>query len=203
MANHAKAQPDNSAVAQELPLDTSDFGLRRHTMGKSRPKIPLATQVQVLFRDGWLCRYCHGPVVFSYSLKYLQDFVTEKGFPTPLAYYHERYRRDASPLCDHLAAVIDHVEAHSRGGSSLEDNLVTACNKCNLKKSAKQASSLKEHRKPKGKYGEPKRWDGMSSLFIVLAHERGVRMTPIEKAWLAEIQAYLLKHPQDHLDSSK
>ncbi|MDD4871909.1 MAG: HNH endonuclease [Kiritimatiellae bacterium] len=163
-------------------------------MKKSRPRIPLATQVRVLFRDGWLCRYCHGPVVFSYSLKYLQDFVARKGFPRPLAYYHERYRRDASPLCDHLAAVIDHVEAHSRGGSSLEDNLVTACNKCNLKKSTKEASSLAEHRKPKGKYGEPKHWDGMSSLFLVLARERGTQMTLAERAWLHELESYLDTH---------
>lgn len=44
--------------------------------------------------------------------------------------------------------------------------------KCNVRKSAGEMTGyLKENppRRVKGKYGEPKYWDGLSSLFLVLA----------------------------------
>ena len=70
--------------------------------------------------------------------------------------------------------MIDHVEAHSRGGASIEANFVTACNKCNTRKSDAQALDFSAHsplHRIRGKYGEPTHWDGLSTLFIMLIEQ--------------------------------
>ena len=65
-------------------------------------------------------------------------------------------REGKARLLDLMGAEIDHVEAHSRGGSIDEPNLVTACHRCNLDKSN---SPVEDFRKrvplpsPRGKYG--------------------------------------------------
>src|ERR1700680_4038891 len=45
---------------------------------------------------------------------------TERGMGDSMS-----WRRDKAPLLDHLGAVSDHVEAHSRGGAADEANFVT------------------------------------------------------------------------------
>jgi|GEM_PF-4197448 len=59
-------------------------------------------------------------------------------------------------MLDHLAAVIDHVEAFSKGGAHGVEKFVPACN---IRKNAGKADEF-EKEKPgfpvKGKYGEPK-----------------------------------------------
>lgn len=50
-----------------------------------RAKIPIAMQVQVFFRDGWMCHYCAQPTVFAPALKYLAQFIKEAGYPYPTA----------------------------------------------------------------------------------------------------------------------
>jgi hypothetical protein len=163
---------------------------------QSRRKIPIAKQVEVLFRDGWLCWLCHRPTVFPLAMKYLADFVREKGYAYPIAFYDFRYRRDQAPMLDHLACVIDHVDAYSRGGLHDGDNFAVACNKCNVKKSAKDKAAYLAENPPKpvkGKYGEPKHWDGMASVFIVLAANQPERLTTNERAWLKEMKLYFAK----------
>jgi 5-methylcytosine-specific restriction endonuclease McrA len=81
-------------------------------------------------------------------MKYLEREVRKTGADTPLAYYHAHWTRQGSPLLDLLGAVIDHVEAFSSGGVSDIENLATACNKCNGRKSAA----------PLAKWGESDRW---------------------------------------------
>jgi hypothetical protein len=99
-------------------------------------------------------------------------------------------------LLDDLGCVIDHVVAHSRGGSHGVENFAVACNKCNACKSAEEkANYLSEHppRSVKGKYGEPKHWDGLASLFVVLARQSPARLTASERAWLRAIESYIGK----------
>ena len=110
-----------------------------------------------------------------------------------MAYFHPRWRRDVSPLLDHLGAVIDHVEAYSKGGDHSESNFVTACNKCNARKNSRRADEYERERpgKPvKGKFGEPKHWDGLASLFLVLAEDEH-ELTETEKAWKHALRAYV------------
>ena len=45
----------------------------------------------------------------------------------------------------------------------------------------------------KGKYGEPRYWDGMASVFVVLARNKVDRLTISERTWLQEIEKYLAK----------
>ena len=106
--------------------------------------------------------------------------------------FDPRWRRDAAPLLDHFGAVIDHVEAYSKGGEHGEANFVTACCKCNVRKNSRQAVDYAQEKpgKPvKGKYGEPVYWDGLSSLFLVLADET-MTLTASEKAWKQALEAH-------------
>jgi len=160
----------------------------------TRPKIPRETQIEVFFQDGWLCRWCHRPTVFAPALKLLERFVRQAGYSHPTAYYDLRYRRDVAPMLDHLAAVIDHVKAYSRNGEHDKANFVTACNKCNIRKSARTAEEYERQnpgRPVKGKYGEPEHWDGLVAVFMVLSAADPGQLTPSERAWRLALQDFL------------
>ncbi len=134
---------------------------------KVRPPLSKELQLSIFRRDRWICRWCNHP-----------------------PYYHAHWTRRDAPLLDELGAVIDHVEAHSTGGLNSEENLATACNKCNGRKSnaAKIKWGKRSKRQPiKGKYGEPQRWDGLSGVFVILAQRDKVGLSASEKAWLKEL----------------
>lgn len=184
----------NNIMTTAKPNKTSPVASANTKMRQSRTKVPLSTQVQIFFRDGWICRWCHRPTVFGPALKLIEQFVQHSGYRHPLAYYDLRYRRDKAPMLDHLAAVIDHVEAFSKGGAHGIENFVTACNKCNVRKNARQAKDFQKDtpgRPVKGKYGEPQNWDGLVSVFIVLADLPPASLTASEKAWRAALQLHL------------
>lgn len=95
-----------------------------------------------------------------------------------------------APLLDDLGAVIDHVAAFPTGGLDNIENLVTACNKCNSQKSSATAAKWGEHRPRKfvkGAYCEPVHWDGLSKLFVLLAHRDSNGLSMSEQKWLAAI----------------
>lgn len=126
-------------------------------------------------------------------MKYLEQLVRHSGgFAGPLAYHDARWRRDKAPLLDELGAVIDHVEAHSRGGVADADNFATACNKCNTRKSADAPEDFRK-RSPrhqvKGKYGEPQEWDGLSTLFVALIERDPETARPSELDWLRVLKS--------------
>jgi len=148
-----------------------------------RPAIPRSLQLRVFRRDGWLCRWCRRPVIFPPVMKYLEHYVRGQGHTGTLAYFDLRWRRDAAPLLDHLAAVVDHVEARSGGGADDELNYATACNKCNARKSAGPPKEPKHI--VKGRYGEPKHWDGLSSVFVALFEQdpKWNGVTKSERDW--------------------
>jgi 5-methylcytosine-specific restriction endonuclease McrA len=145
----------------------------------------------VFRRDRWICRWCHRPVVFAGALKCLEALARERGHLGPLAYYDGGWRRDRAPLLDHLGAVIDHIEAFSGGGAHDESNFATACNKCNARKTNARLDEFQQAvpaRKVKGKYGEPEHWDGLSTLFVLLASGRK-DLAASEKGWLSALRA--------------
>jgi hypothetical protein len=120
-------------------------------------------------------------------------FVRKRNYELPVAYHHPRWRRDTAPLLDHLGCVIDHVVAFAKGGAHDSRNLAVACNKCNVRKSAAEKTAYLTKNPPRrvrGKYGEPEHWDGMASLFVVLAREHREELTPTERLWLRELEAY-------------
>jgi hypothetical protein len=72
------------------------------------------------------------------------------------------------------------------------ENLATACNKCNGRKSAAPLDKWGERptEKPiKGKYGEPENWDGLSSVFVMLAEHDPAALTASEKDWLRALRS--------------
>jgi len=130
-----------------------------------RKALSKALQIQVFRGDRWLCRWCGRPVIFPPAMKYLERYARRRGYTGPLAWSSFAWRRDASPLLDQLGAVIDHVTALSARGAHDVSNFVTACAKCNMRKSAEAVEGFqKKHllRRVKGKYGEPEHWDGCS-----------------------------------------
>jgi len=108
-----------------------------------------------------------------------------------MAYYHLHWTRTTAPLLDELGAVLDHKVAHSGGGPDTEENLVTSCAKCNGRKGNKTQRDwdLRKKRKAiKAKYGEPESWDGLSSLFVLLAERNLASLTAGERAWLRALR---------------
>ena len=158
-----------------------------------RPRIPYDVQVKVFFRDKWLCRLCGRPTVFAPAFKLIKHFVESKGHPRPTAYWSFAYRRDASPLLDEMAAVVDHVRAHAEGGPSREDNLATACCRCNMRKSTEDQitfTTRNPKRRIKARYGEPEHWDGFVSLFMVLARDNPDALTDSERSWCRSFEKF-------------
>jgi 5-methylcytosine-specific restriction endonuclease McrA len=161
-------------------------------MSPSLRRVPLtkSTQVAVWRRDGWLCCWCKRPVIFAPLMRLLEAEIRAAGNTDSIAYYHRNWSRHGAPLLDALGAVIDHIEAFSTGGTDQLDNLATACNKCNGRKSAASLDrwgARPTERPIKGKYGEPQHWDGLSSLFVILARRDPTLLTASERDWLREL----------------
>ena len=89
-------------------------------------------------------------------------------------------------MLDYLGAVIDHIIPIAKGGKDTAYNLRTSCNKCNASKNDRMASKIPQLEQVKGKYGRSMKWDGMSSLFVVLAKQS--ELTAQEKRWLHAIR---------------
>ncbi len=158
----------------------------------SRIKLSRKTQVEVFRRDHWLCRWCKKPVIFAPAMKYLQLELENAGFSSKdLAYWRLTYDRRHAPLLDELAAVVDHVKALSAGGRGDLNNLATACNRCNMRKSNSDSEEW-ERKHPvrpiKSRFGEPENWDGFSTLFVVLARRHPASVIPTEKEWLEALE---------------
>lgn len=160
---------------------------------KQRLPVPRATQVGVFFRDGWLCSLCHRPTVFPLTFKLLAEVVSAELPDVPLAMYNDNWRRDESPLLDELGACVDHVKPWSKGGEHDVSNFATACARCNARKSDRAADEYLSMNPPwvvKGRHGEPQHWDGLASLFVVLARQSRRPLTAVEKDWLHALEAH-------------
>ena len=119
-------------------------------------------------------------------MKYLQRQLNEAGFDN-LAYWRYAYHRQGAPLLDELAAVLDHVKPFSAGGPGEPGNVVTACNKCNMRKNNSEPTKWEcEHpiKAIQSRYGEPSDWDGLSTLFLFLAQKYTAELTKTEKEWV-------------------
>ncbi len=159
-----------------------------------RPPIPYAVQVEVYFRDGWLCSHCRRPTIFHLSLKLLAEAVRPEFPNLSPAYWDPQWRRDTSPLLDELAASVDHVSAYSKGGAHDLSNFATICVKCNVRKGTRSREEHLAVHKPrvvKGKYGEPSQWDGLASVFVFFARRSQRPLTASEKGWLRAIEMHL------------
>ena len=158
-----------------------------------RTHVPRSVQIAVYFRDHWLCFYCHRPTVFPPAFRLLAESIASELPDVPIAIWDGLWRRDKAPLLDELGACIDHIHSLAAGGAHDVSNFATCCNRCNARKSARSVVDYLEENPPwkvKGKYGEPEDWDGLASLFVVLARKAQRPLTTTEKNWLRAIEAY-------------
>jgi 5-methylcytosine-specific restriction endonuclease McrA len=160
---------------------------------KRRTPISRAVQVEVYYRDRWLCRWCRRPIVFPPAFKLLAESIASELPDVPTAIWNGLWRRDKAPLLDELAACIDHVRAIADGGAHDISNFTASCARCNARKSDRDAAAWTSANPPwkvKGKYGEPEEWDGLASLFVLLARKTLRPLTTVEKDWLRAIEAH-------------
>jgi 5-methylcytosine-specific restriction endonuclease McrA len=159
---------------------------------RNRKTLSKALQVAIYRRDGWLCCWCKKLVIFSSAMR-LMEVEVQNALPTArLAYYHSNWSRAGSPLLDELGAPVDHVQAFSTGGACREENLCTSCWKCNVRKNSAgvdQWEQRQKHNPVKGKYGEPRDWDGLASVFVMLAERHPTLLTAGEREWLKAMQS--------------
>ena len=149
--------------------------------------LTMKLKLRVFHRDGWICFYCGGPVVFHPSMRLLQEFVNEHGFDGG-GYYHRNWTHAYAPLLDYHGAVVDHIRPLARGGKDTAKNLRTSCNKCNASKNDRHERKMPERRKVSSKYGVPTKWDGLSKLFVILADRTPDKLTTQERRWLVAIR---------------
>ena len=155
--------------------------------------MPYPVQVQVFFRQRWLCYLCHKPLIFPLALRQLEELVARDAPDRPLDYFNLNWRRDQAPLLDELGASVDHVEAFASGGDHSEDNFAAICARCNARKSNKKREAYEAAAglwKVKGKHGEPTHWDGLSCSIRSTSLEVSRGLTTTEKAWLRALQAH-------------
>ncbi len=159
-------------------------------MKTKRPPVSISDHVAVFRRDHWLCYVCRRPVVFHLALKYLELEVRNGLGDSSVSYWQRNWRRDKAPLVDELGASVDHVEAYSRGGEHGLANFATICARCNARKSAKDRQAFVAELRPwrvKGRHGEPRHWDGLSSTFVHLGRKYTEQLTSTERKWLAAL----------------
>ncbi len=160
---------------------------------RRRPSVPYTVQLQVYFRDRWLCYLCRSPLIFPPALSRLAALVGgDSGVPVP-AYFNAQWRRDKAPLLDELACSVDHVEAFATGGAHGIENFAAICARCNARKSSRKKDEYLTKAKPwkvHGKHGEPTEWDGLVSVFMTLA-DGASDLSSTERNWLRALRLHL------------
>jgi len=114
-------------------------------------------ELEVFRRDGWRCRFCEAKVIDRTARNLLAST-----FSIESRWTSEEFQRHAALYA--MAASLDHVVPHTRGGSNEDSNLVTACYCCqfgrgNLKLEEVELADPRE-RGPT----EDRSWDGLSRL---------------------------------------
>src|SRR5262245_21378009 len=131
-------------------------------------------RVAVWYRDNWACRFCGSPVFFGPTLKLLDKLSPGHG------YYHRHGKQDEMlDLFGNRCAAAHHVDPRSKGGSSTEDNLVTACMQCTM---IIGDSGIKPEPDKTNWNAKVTDWDGLSTLYLCLAES--------EDEWARIIRRY-------------
>ena len=74
---------------------------------------------------------------------------------------------------------------------------MAACNKCNTRKNDGLAEEFVQKapgKRVKSRHGEPVHWDGLTSLFLVLA-DQGMKLEGYEERWATALRAHVAQAP--------
>ncbi len=159
-----------------------------------KSKLNEAEKISIFYRDGWKCRYCKKPLIFAPAMKYIEVEIRNSGFPGPLAYYHTNWKKKSSPLLAELGAEVTSVDPVNCLSKCTDDTEVTACVNCRSGKSSKDFNSCEKllaTNPINGIYGGTDHWDGMSSLFVVLAERYSNQLIDTDRKWLNAIKALI------------
>lgn len=120
-------------------------------------RMPTAKQQEAIFlSDGWKCRFCGIKVISRKARNILI-----KRFPNETKWGQKEFSRHSALYA--MAASLDHVVPHSRGGLNEMSNFVTACYCCQFGRGewTLEESELIDPRKFEPAIDE---WDGLSRL---------------------------------------
>ncbi len=116
--------------------------------------IKMSVRRSVLKRDGYRCRYCGLPVVDANIRK-----MAHKHYPNEIPWIPtDAKKQHAGFQCFWLQ--YDHVEPHSHGGQSTEDNIVISCALCNFGKYSYTLRQL-QISDPRQRKPLKSNWDGL------------------------------------------
>lgn len=118
--------------------------------------------LDIFRRDGWRCRFCGIRILSLDAIKRLDSL-----FPEQVRWKARPYR-NRNVAFNVLAASLDHILPHSRGGGNEAENLVAACGSCQF---GRMQYSLEEvgFLDPRSRPPVVDRWDGLERL---LNHNR-------------------------------
>ncbi|MBD3668544.1 MAG: hypothetical protein HUJ16_11315 [Kangiella sp.] len=125
-------------------------------------RMPTAKEQEAVFiADGWRCRFCGIKVISKKARNLLV-----KAFPDETRWGTKEFTRHSALYA--MAASLDHVIPHSRGGMNERGNFVTACCCCQFGRGewTLEESELLDPRAYKPVTDE---WDGLSRLHSLKA----------------------------------
>jgi 5-methylcytosine-specific restriction endonuclease McrA len=132
--------------------------------------------MRVFIRDGFTDRYSGTPLVFPGTLRAV-SLLLPKEFP-----YQRNWRQsETHPAFWELYPTIDHIVPLARGGTDIEENVVTTSM---LRNAAKANWLLEELGWPTSTAPVRENWDGLLSWFM-LAYDRFevIRDHPSTRTW--------------------
>lgn len=139
--------------------------------GSPRVKLTSARMASVFVRDLFVCRYCERRTVLTQVMQLIGTLYPEDGlFP-----YDPFWKRDrVHPAAPLRSACVDHIIPEGRGGTSDEDNLVTACWLCNGHKADYLLDEVGMQVTPPNQRG----WDGLTGQYSELLEVARPQLTP-------------------------
>jgi 5-methylcytosine-specific restriction endonuclease McrA len=120
-------------------------------------RMPNRTHENEIFaRDGWRCRFC-GIRVISRSAR----AVLCREFPVESSWTRREFERHSALYA--MAASLDHVIPHGRGGPNEVGNFVTACYCCQFGRGEWLIEEV-ELEDPRGRPAGTDEWDGLTRV---------------------------------------
>ena len=125
-----------------------------------RTNIPQRQQLWTWKKDCWHCCYCHRPLFFGPSLLLLENMNPGRG------YYHPNGATGKMlQLFQQCWASVDHIVPVTHGGTNDQENLVSCCMICNIRR-----GNFVDDRYVTSKHPSScdLRWDGFALLYPLL-----------------------------------